>query len=82
MKRWIAPGAVALAAVGLLGYRTVRTPHLLAQNGAPSARMALCITFGEKQERVTDYSGRIALSDGRVVELIPFPAVLVPEVSE
>jgi hypothetical protein len=81
MKRWIAPGAVALAAVALLGYRTVRTPHLLAQNGAPSARMALRITFGEKQ-RVTDYSGRIALSDGRVVELIPFPAVLVPEVSE
>ena len=72
MKRWIAPGAVALAAVALLGYRTVRTPHLLAQNGAPSARMAFRITFGEKQERATDYSGRIALSDGRVVELIPW----------
>jgi hypothetical protein len=38
----------------------------------PPVRTALRVTFGEKQERETDYSGTIALSDGRVIEIIPW----------
>ncbi|HYW44442.1 MAG TPA: hypothetical protein VE959_16385 [Bryobacteraceae bacterium] len=51
----------------------------LAQNqparpaaGAPAPQAALRITFGERQDRETDYSGSLTLSDGRVTELIPW----------
>jgi len=39
---------------------------------APPTRTALRITFGERQERETDYSGSLTLSQGQVTELIPW----------
>jgi hypothetical protein len=43
-----------------------------AAGAAPPARTALRITFGNLQQRVTDYSGTLALTTGRVVEIIPW----------
>src|ERR1044071_3423675 len=72
MKRWTPPAVAALDAFVILVYRPSRTPVLHAQTGAPSARTAIRITFGEQQDHVTDYSGTVTLSEGRVVELIPW----------
>ncbi|HEV2445128.1 MAG TPA: hypothetical protein VGS58_04370, partial [Candidatus Sulfopaludibacter sp.] len=38
----------------------------------PAARTAVRITFGERQELVTDYSGTLTLTEGRVTEIIPW----------
>ena len=62
--------AAAVAGLVLLSRAQSRAP---AQRGAaPGMRTAIRITFGEKQERETDYSGSLNLSLGRVVELIPW----------
>ena len=70
---------VPLAVAGLAGLAVLT--HSLGQNPAPSqrsagamppARTAVRITFGEKQERVTDYTGTLTLSEGRVAEMIPW----------
>ena len=39
---------------------------------APALRSAIRIAFGDRQERETDYSGTITLSQGSVIELIPW----------
>jgi len=70
--RWISLTVAALVGLAFLIYGPNRRPVLYAQTGAPTARAAVSITFGEKQERVTDYSGSIALTEGRVTELIPW----------
>ena len=70
--RWIPLAATALAAVLFLMCGPHRVPVLHAQAGAPAARTAVAITFGELQERVTDYSGTLSLSEGRVAALIPW----------
>src|SRR5271165_491403 len=71
MKRWILP--VTLGAVGALALLTRSLGQGPAQSqpaagAAPAARTAIRITFGERQERPTDYSGRITLSEGQVTE--------------
>ncbi|HEV3202611.1 MAG TPA: hypothetical protein VGZ73_32180 [Bryobacteraceae bacterium] len=71
MKRWILVTAAACAlAFFVRSQQQNLTPA--PNRAAPAARTALRITFGERQERETDYSGTLALSDGRVSELIPW----------
>src|SRR5690349_20425995 len=60
------------AAVALLAFSRGQAPPARTTGAAPTARIALNITFGELQEREADYSGTITLSEGRVVELIPW----------
>ena len=71
MKRFV----LFAAALGLLAFFA----YSLAQNqpqrpaaAVPAARTALRITFGERQDRETDYSGSLTLTEGRVTELIPW----------
>ena len=45
---------------------------LPAQNATSPSRIAVRIGFGERQDRETDYSGTLSLSQGRVTELIPW----------
>ncbi|HTP34714.1 MAG TPA: hypothetical protein VMJ75_21195 [Candidatus Acidoferrales bacterium] len=71
MKRVIlllAPAAV----LGLLAYLLAQTPIQRSAGAAPAPRTAIRIQFGERQDRETDYSGSLALSEGRVMELIPW----------
>jgi hypothetical protein len=69
---WIPAAAAAVAALALLIFSPGRMPVLHAQTGSPTARTGIGITFGEKQERATDYSGSIALTEGRVIQIIPW----------
>jgi len=69
------PFVLLAAAAGL----AVFLAYSLAQNqtqrptaAAPAPRMAMRITFGERQERETDYSGSLTLNEGRVTEIIPW----------
>ena len=71
MKRVIlllAPAAV----LGLLAYLLAQTPIQRSTGAAPAPRKAIRIQFGERQDRETDYSGSLTLSEGRVLELIPW----------
>src|SRR5258708_38602708 len=68
-KRWI---VVALAACTLAFFVRSQNAPPRPNPAAPSSRTALRLTFGEKQERETDYSGALTLTDGRVTELIPW----------
>jgi hypothetical protein len=70
--RWSFLAVAAAAAFAFLVWSPSRRPVLYAQTGVPAARTAITITFGEKQEAVIDYSGTLSLSEGRVVELIPW----------
>jgi len=73
MKRWIPLVFTALAVLAFLAYRGQGNgPSPQNAAAAPAARNAFRITFGEKQERATDYSGTLALTGGRVTELIPW----------
>src|SRR6266849_5190920 len=49
-----------------------RNPVAQTRADEPRARTAFRVTFGEKQERETDYTGTLSLSEGRVSELIPW----------
>src|SRR6266849_2939310 len=49
-----------------------RNPVAQTRGAEPRARTAFRVTFGEKQERETDYTGTLSLSEGRVTELIPW----------
>src|SRR5271169_2549361 len=69
MKRWIVAAALA-GALALFIRSQQQNPA--PPTAAPAARTALRITFGEKQERETDYSGTITLSAGTVAEIIPW----------
>ena len=69
------PFVLFAAAAGLAAFLA----YSLAQNqtqrptaAAPAPRMAIRITFGERQERETDYSGSLTLNEGRVTEIIPW----------
>src|SRR5271157_424861 len=64
--------AGAAAAIAFFSYGLSQDSAPRAAGAAPSARTAIRIAFGERQERETDYSGMLTLSDGRVVELIPW----------
>src|SRR5690242_2547578 len=66
----IVAGGIALAALLTYGPRRSRVTY--AQSGAPAARTAVRITFGELQERASDYTGTIEVSPGTVAEIIPW----------
>jgi len=70
MTKW----ALGILALGTLAFfvHSQQQPAARPSATAPAARTAVRITFGERQERETDYSGTLALSDGRVAELIPW----------
>src|SRR5579872_2959710 len=71
MKRFFAL-ATASAAVVLVSLSLGQNQPAPPSGAAPAARTAIRIAFGERQARETDYSGTLSLSDGRVVELIPY----------
>jgi len=71
MKRSIVSVVIA-AAAGLLAYLLAQTPAQRAPGAAPAAGIAIRIQFGERQDREIDYSGSLTLTEGRVVELIPW----------
>ena len=72
MKHSISVVALALLGLAILIWGPSRRPALFAQTAVPAVRAAFSITFGEKQEQVTDYSGTLTLTEGRVIELIPW----------
>lgn len=63
---------IAAAVAAFVVFSRAQTPAPAQPGVAPPARTAIRITFGEKQERETDYSGSLSLGQGRVVELIPW----------
>ncbi len=75
MKPWI-PWTVSAGALAFLVFTLAQTPPQRAvpspAGAAPAPRTAIRILFGEKQERETDYSGSLELSEGRVTGLIPW----------
>ena len=69
MVPWIAATAGASA---ILVLTPAQTPPPRPPGASPAPRTAIRILFGERQERETDYSGSLVLSEGRVTELIPW----------
>jgi hypothetical protein len=63
---------IAAALAVLVRFSLGQNPPAPVAGAAPAVRTAIRIGFGERQERVTDYSGSLTLSEGRVVELIPY----------
>ncbi len=49
-----------------------QNPLQRTNSAEPRTATAVFITFGELQERETDYSGTLSTSDGRIVDLIPW----------
>src|ERR1700736_4971358 len=71
MKRVIIFVASALVVAGLASsFR--RNTIAQTKGDEPRARTAFRVTFGERQERETDYTGTLSLSEGRVIELLPW----------
>src|ERR1700722_5466388 len=62
--------AATLAAFGVLGYLLAQNAQPRPAGSSPPARIAVRIGFGERQDRETDYSGTISLSQGQIAELI------------
>src|SRR5260370_29570494 len=58
--------------LAFLAYSLAQERRPPAPGVAPPARLAICITFGELQERETDYSGTLTLDEGHVAEMIPW----------
>jgi hypothetical protein len=71
MKRLI-PFAFAAGTLGWVAYTLAQNQPQRAAGSAPPPRTAIRIAFGERQDRETDYSGAITLSEGQVTELIPW----------
>ncbi len=72
MRRWI-PWTVTAGAFAFLVFTLGQTQApRVAPGAAPGPRTAVRMFFGERQERETDYSGSLTLSEGRVTELIPW----------
>lgn len=71
MKKTLLPLAAALA-VAFLSRNWIQSAPLQT-GGPPAARLtSFRIVFGEKQERAEDYSGSIALTEGKLVSLTPW----------
>ncbi|HEV1283964.1 MAG TPA: hypothetical protein VNU44_01600 [Bryobacteraceae bacterium] len=71
MRQWI-PFALSAGLLGLLVYALGQNPPRQAAGAVPAPHLAIRILFGEKQERETDYSGSLTLSEGRVTGVIPW----------
>ncbi|MGI8744345.1 MAG: hypothetical protein ACR2NN_17580 [Bryobacteraceae bacterium] len=75
MKKIAAISILVLCAVLVLTERT-RSAPFQATGAQPQARsgniLTFRITFGDKQERTSDYSGNITMSDGKVVRILPW----------
>jgi len=75
--KWL-PVLVTVAAtttLAFLGYVRAQNPAPRPQPAAvavPAAHTAVRMTFGERQDREADYSGTLTLSEGRIIELIPW----------
>ncbi len=70
MRRWILVLAPVAATLAFFVYsRGQNAPQ--GAGAAPAAPVAIRITFGVNADRETDYSGTLALSEGRVRKLIP-----------
>src|SRR5579872_5676895 len=63
---------LAAAIVAFISFSVAQNQPARPAGSAPAARTAIRIAFGERQEREADYSGTISLSQGSVVELIPY----------
>src|SRR5258708_8670841 len=63
----------ALAAVlAFFAISRGQSPTTRAAGAAPASHLAFRVTFRELQERETDYSGTVSLSEGRPTELLPW----------
>ena len=62
---------VALVAIAASNPR-VRPAPAQSPGPLPEKTLSFRILFGEKQERATDYSGSLALSEGKVVNVLPW----------
>src|SRR5690349_2893806 len=71
MKRLLLFGAAGFV-LAFFAITRGQSPSTPSAGAAPAAHFAFRITFGETGERETDYSGSVSLSDGRVLELIPW----------
>lgn len=71
MRRWI-PFAMSAGLLGLLFYALAQNPPRQPPGATPAPHIAIRILFGERQERETDYSGSLTLSEGRVTKVIPW----------
>jgi hypothetical protein len=71
MKRTLLFGAAGMA-LAFFAITRGQSPATSTARAAPGARMALRIMFGDTGEREADYSGSLSLSQGRVLELIPW----------
>jgi len=71
MRRWIL-WAVPAGVLGWMAFSLGQTTAPGAGGAAPAARTAIRILFGERQDRETDYSGSLTLSQGRVTAILPW----------
>src|SRR5260370_6128613 len=63
---------VGVGILAFLAYSLAQERRPQASGIAPPVHQAIRITFGELQERETDYSGTLTLNEGRVAEIIPW----------
>ncbi len=64
---------VAVLIAVMFAIRRNHSAPVQISGGAPSdSRVSFRIVFGEKQERLEDYSGSVSLTEGRVVSLAPW----------
>src|SRR5260370_3002969 len=63
---------VGVGIFAFLAYSLAKERRPQAPGVAPPVRLAIRITFGELQERETDYSGTLTLNEGHVAEIIPW----------
>src|SRR5260370_20094813 len=66
---FLAGGAGILA---FLAYSLAQERRPQVPGATPPVRLAIRITFGDLQERETDYSGTLTLNEGHVAEIIPW----------
>src|SRR5260370_5454299 len=66
---FLAGGAGILA---FLAYSPAQERRPQVPGATPPVRLAIRITFGDLQERETDYSGTLTLNEGHVAEIIPW----------
>src|SRR5208283_4225271 len=71
MRKIVLPAIVALSAILAFVPRN-RSAPMQAPGPLPDKTLSFRIIFGERQERLEDYSGSVTLSEGRVVDVMPW----------